>query len=93
MFELDDHFSLVLYRRQEFLPLISNPNQTVKSAGFILSHSTNSKEHVDEIVHSALKMGAKQIGPLQDEPWGYSASLIDLDGHQWEIVFMSHYDN
>jgi len=93
MFDLDDTFSLVLYRRQEFLPLTANPNQTEKSAGFILSHNAQSKEQVDEILQASLKVGAKQIGHTQDEPWGYAASITDPDGHQWEIIYMPHYDN
>ncbi len=93
MFDLDDKLNLVLYRRQEFLPLTANPNQTEKSAGFILSHNAQSKEQVDQILQSALKAGATQIGKTQDEPWGYSASIADPDGHQWEIVFMPHYEN
>lgn len=93
MFDLDDNFCLVLYRRQDFLALTANPNQTEKSSGFILSHNAQSKEQVEEIVKSALKVGATQIGQTQDEPWGYSASIADLDGHQWEIVYMAHYDN
>jgi uncharacterized protein len=92
MFDLVDKFSLVLYRRKEFLPLTANPNQTEKSAGFILSHNTQNKKQVDEILQSALKFGATQIGQTQDEPWGYSASVADPDGHQWEIIYMPHYD-
>jgi predicted lactoylglutathione lyase len=93
LFDLDNKFSLVLYRRQDFLPLTANPNQKEKSAGFMLSHNAQSKEQVKEILHSALKAGATQIGQTQDEPWGYSASITDPDGHQWEIVYMPHYDN
>lgn len=93
MFELDDKLNLVLYRRQEFLTLAANPTQIEKSAGFILSHNAQSREQVDEILQSALQAGASQIGKTQDEPWGYSASIADPDGHQWEIVFMPHYAN
>lgn len=93
MFDLDNNFSLVLYSRQAFLSLTANPNQTEKSAGFILSHNAQSKAQVDEILKAALKAGATQIGQIQDEPWGYSASIADPDGHQWEIVFMPHYEN
>jgi predicted lactoylglutathione lyase len=50
MFDLDDEFSLVLYRRQDFLALTANPNQTEKSSGFILSHTAQSKEEVIEIL-------------------------------------------
>lgn len=93
MFDLDDKFNLVLYRRKEFLPMTANPDETAKSAGFILSHNAQSKEQVDEILKTALKWGATQIGKMQDEPWGYSVSISDPDGHQWEIVFMPHYEN
>ena len=93
MFDLDDKFSLVLYRRQEFLPLTANPNQTEKSVGFIRSHNAQSKEEVDEILKSALKTDATQTGQIQDEPWGYSASISDPDGHQWEIIYMLHYES
>jgi predicted lactoylglutathione lyase len=91
MFDLEDKLNLVLFRRKEFLPLTANPNSTDKSAGFILSHNAESKEQVDEILKSALKAGGTQIGQTQDETWGYSASIADPDGHQWEIVFMPHY--
>jgi uncharacterized protein len=83
----------VLYRRLEFLGLTANPDQSEKPAGFILSHNPKSKEEVDEILVSALKVGRTQIGQIQDEPWGYSASLADPDGHQLEIVYMPTYDN
>jgi len=90
MFDLDDNFSIVLYRRQEFLPLTANPDLAEQSAGFILSHIAQSKAQVDDILQSVLTVGATQIGKIQDEPWGYSASIADPDGHQWEIVFMPH---
>ncbi|MES2849081.1 MAG: VOC family protein [Bacteroidota bacterium] len=92
MFDLDDNFNLVLYQREEFLPLTVNPHSTERSAGFILSHNAESREQVNEILQFALKAGAIQIGQTQDEPWGYSASIADIDGHQWEIVYMPHYE-
>jgi uncharacterized protein len=93
LFELDDKFSLVLYRRKEFLALTANPNQKVNSAGFIISHNARNKNEVDSILQNALNAGATQIGQVQDEPWGYSAGFADPDGHQWEIVYMPGYEN
>jgi predicted lactoylglutathione lyase len=93
MFDLDDKFSLVLYRRQDFLPLTANPNQTEKSSGFILSHTAQSKEEVNEILKSAMKFGGTQIGQTKDEPYGYSVNVTDPDGHQWEIICMTYSDN
>jgi predicted lactoylglutathione lyase len=87
LFELENDFSLVLYRRKDFLQPTGNPNQTEKSAGFIISHIAESKEQVDDILHKALNAGATQIGQTQNQPWGYSANFGDPDGHQWEITF------
>lgn len=86
LFELEDDFSLVLYRRKDFLPLTAHPNQTEKSAGFMLSHSAQNKEEVNQFIKSALSSGATQIGHPLDEEWGYSVSIADPDGHQWEIL-------
>ena len=86
LFELEDDFSFVLYRRDDFLPLTANPNQTEKSAGFILSHNAQNKEEVDQILNSALSRGASQIGQPLDKDWGYAVSIADPDGHQWEIL-------
>lgn len=91
LFELENDFSLVLYRRREFLPLTANPDASENSAGFIISHITNSGEEVDEILARAQKAGGKACGKIQDEPWGYSANFTDPDGHQWEIIYMPHY--
>jgi predicted lactoylglutathione lyase len=70
------------------LSLTGNPNQSETSAGFIISYIADSKEEVDTILQNAIKAGATQLGPSQDEPWGYSANFTDPDGHQWEITFM-----
>ncbi len=86
LFELEDDFLLVLYRRKDFLPLTANPSQAEKSAGFILSHNAQNKYEVDPVIKSAISLGATQIGQPLDEEWGYSASIADLDGHQWEIL-------
>ena len=88
LFDLDHDFRLVLYRRKEFLGLTGNPEQTEKSAGFIISYIPDSKDEVDMILQKAIKAGATQIGETQDESWGYSANFADPDGHQWEISFM-----
>jgi predicted lactoylglutathione lyase len=88
LFDLDNNFRLVLYRRNEFLSLTGNPDQAAKSAGFIISYIAHSKEEVDTILQKAIDAGATQLGQIQDEPWGYSANFADPDGHPWEISFM-----
>jgi uncharacterized protein len=92
LFDLDNGFGLVLYKKEEFAKATAAPEQPVSSSGFMLSHIASSKTEVDEIIARALKAGAKQIGQTKDEPWGYAANFADPDGHQWEITFMPGYD-
>ena len=88
LFELDRDFSLVLYRRDEFLRSTGNLPQTESSAGFMISYFAESKEEVDNILQKALKAGGSQIGVAKEEAWGYTATFADPDGHHWEISYM-----
>ena len=88
LFELERGFSLVLFARDDFLQFSGNPHSSEMSAGFIISYIAESKDEVNRILEQAIRAGATQIGQIQDEPWGYSASFADLDGHPWEISFM-----
>ncbi|UGU16160.1 VOC family protein [Sinomicrobium kalidii] len=90
LFELEDNFGLILYRRKDFLPLTAKPDQTEKSAGFILNYTAQSKKEVRQIVRSALSSGATPIGQPVDEDWGYAVNIADPDGHQWEILTSPH---
>ncbi len=87
VFEMEDSIGLVLYRREKFLLLTNNPNEQVRSAGFILSHFTGNQEDVNTLLASALKAGAILVKEAREESWGYTASFSDPDGHLWEICF------
>lgn len=43
---------------------------------------------VDKIVHIALENGATRYRESADHGWMYYDSFADLDGHQWEILFI-----
>lgn len=50
--------------------------------------SVESREHVDAIYNKAMASGG---GPSKDPTeygWMYGRSFVDLDGHQWEIVWI-----
>jgi uncharacterized protein len=51
--------------------------------------STNSREEVDEIVRKAVAAGGRIYKDPQDYGFMYSHSFEDLDGHQWEFVYMN----
>jgi uncharacterized protein len=58
-----------------------------KATEVIISLQFPSKKAVDDIMHKAIRAGAKP-GKLQDIGWMYQHSFADLDGHQWEVFFM-----
>ena len=51
--------------------------------------SCESREEVDSLVKKALAAGGKTPRPPQDHGFMYAHSFEDLDGHLWELVYMS----
>jgi predicted lactoylglutathione lyase len=54
----------------------------------IICLSADSKEEVNTLVDKAVKAGAKEPKPVQDQGFMYSRGFSDLDGHMWEVMFM-----
>jgi predicted lactoylglutathione lyase len=59
-----------------------------KSTEVIVALSAESKEKVDEIVNKALAAGGKASNDPMDYGFMYQWSFQDIDGHQWEIIYM-----
>lgn len=51
--------------------------------------SAERREDVDEIADAALAAGGQPAADPQDHGFMYGRSFLDLDGHQWEIMWMS----
>ena len=47
-----------------------------------------SREQVDIVIKLALENGAKRYRESVDHGWMYYDCFADLDGHQWEIMFV-----
>jgi predicted lactoylglutathione lyase len=47
-----------------------------------------SKGEVEQIVAKAKRSGAAIYAEPQDHGWMYQHSFADLDGHQWEFIYM-----
>ena len=54
----------------------------------LIALDANSREEVQQIVAKAKKSGATIYNEPQDHGWMYQHSFADLDGHQWELVYM-----
>ncbi len=47
-----------------------------------------SRDEVQDTVAKAVKLGGTRYAEPQDHGWMYQHSFADLDGHQWEILYM-----
>lgn len=54
----------------------------------LLCLSCTSREHVDSLVAKALEAGGKTPMDKQDHGFMYGHGFEDLDGHQWELMYM-----
>ena len=55
----------------------------------ILAVSAQSREEVDTLVDRALALGGGVAKEPSDEGYMYGRSFYDLDGHAWEVTWMS----
>ena len=54
----------------------------------LIALDATSREEVENTVAKAVKLGGNIYAEPQDHGWMYQHSFADLDGHQWEILYM-----
>ncbi|MFT3909650.1 MAG: VOC family protein [Ferruginibacter sp.] len=54
----------------------------------LIALDTASREEVKQMVAKAKELGGTIYAEPQDHGWMYQHSFADLDGHQWELVYM-----
>lgn len=59
-----------------------------QSTEVLLCVACASRAEVDELVRKAVAAGARAPMPAQDHGFMYQHGYEDLDGHQWELMFM-----
>jgi uncharacterized protein len=59
-----------------------------KNTEVLTALDAESREKVDDIVKKAAEAGGSIYTEPQDHGWMYGHSFADLDGHQWEILYM-----
>lgn len=59
-----------------------------KSTEVLLALDAESRKKVDEMVKNAVAAGGSMYTEPQDHGWMYTHSFADLDGHQWELLYM-----
>jgi predicted lactoylglutathione lyase len=59
-----------------------------KGTEVLVCLSCTSRAEVDELVGKAVAAGGKTPVPPQDHGFMYGHGFEDLDGHQWELMYM-----
>jgi predicted lactoylglutathione lyase len=58
------------------------------STEVLIALDAASRDEVKQTVAKAQKLGAAIYNDPQDHGWMYVHSFADLDGHQWEFIYM-----
>lgn len=58
------------------------------STEVLIALDSESRERVESLVKSAVAAGGSVYMQPQDHGWMYQHSFADLDGHQWEILYI-----
>jgi predicted lactoylglutathione lyase len=54
----------------------------------LIALDADSREAVQQLITKAESTGATIYSEAQDHGWMYQNSFADLDGHQWELIYM-----
>ncbi|WP_027368105.1 VOC family protein [Desulfocurvibacter africanus] len=58
------------------------------STEVLIAMDAGSRAEVDDLVSKARQAGESVYMEPMDQGWMYGHSFADLDGHQWEIIYM-----
>ncbi|MBD0267465.1 MAG: VOC family protein [Cyanobacteria bacterium Co-bin8] len=61
---------------------------TTQSTEVLVCLSCDSRDEVDTMVRQAVDAGGKTYSDPQDHGFMYGHSFQDLDGHNWELMYM-----
>jgi len=84
----DNIFAMLL--KEEFFKTFTKKEicDAQKYTEVLISIDAASREEVKELVSKAKKAGGTIYAEPADHGWMYQDSFADLDGHQWEVVYM-----
>ncbi len=81
---------VMLIAESRFKDFASKPIADARaSTESIVCVSADSREAVDAFAEAALDAGASRANEPMDHGFMYGRSFHDLDGHQWEVMWMS----
>ena len=80
---------VMLLTEKKFREFTKKPISDAKaSTEVLIAIGVDSREMVNELVAKAKEAGAGIYAEPKDHGWMYYHSFADLDGHQWELLYM-----
>jgi len=67
-------------------------SDTKQGVEVLLSLGVESKEEVDELFIKVKNAGGRIVKPCIDGGWLYGFSFSDLDGHNFNALYMNYFD-
>lgn len=59
-----------------------------KNTEVLIAIDVESRKSVDDMIQKAIEAGGSTYRKPQDHSWMYAHSFADLDGHQWEVLYI-----
>lgn len=86
---IGENIFAMLLVEQRFQDFTKKPiSDAQKTTEVLLALDTESRDAVDRMITNAVKAGGHVYAEPQDHGWMYGHSFADLDGHQWEILYL-----
>ncbi|MCF2506103.1 VOC family protein [Dyadobacter sp. CY107] len=86
---ISDSIFCMLLTNDYFKTFTNKPvADATKTTEVLIALDAASREEVIDLVAKAEDAGATIYREAQDHGWMYQHSFADLDGHQWEIIYM-----
>lgn len=86
---LNDGLIYSMLIKEEFFAIFTNRPISDRSTTQVLTAiEVESREKVDELVNLAILNGATRYRDNTDHGWMYYDTFADIDGNQWEIMFI-----
>lgn len=84
---IEDLVYALFSEKRRFAEFTPRKIATDETTQVLFAVDVESRAKVDQIIEIAVKNGAKKYLNAEDHGWMYFDRFIDLDGHQWEILF------
>jgi predicted lactoylglutathione lyase len=86
---ISEHIYAMLLTEARFSQFTKKPvADATKTTEVLIALDADNREAIDEMVRKAAAAGGTIYADPQDHGWMYAHSFADLDGHQWELVYM-----